>query len=76
MLPVLFLGNRGVLSKAWLPYAEVWLFRFLVTIVLSCSQLDLARAILLASKNGAHIINISGGQLTPSASPNLFCPSD
>ena len=31
-----------------------------------CSQLDLARAILLAANNGAHIINISGGQLTPS----------
>ena len=31
-----------------------------------CSQLDLARAILLAVNQGAHIINISGGQLTPS----------
>ncbi|MEM9483310.1 MAG: PatA/PatG family cyanobactin maturation protease [Cyanobacteria bacterium P01_F01_bin.116] len=31
-----------------------------------CSQLDLARAILLATNQGAHIINISGGQLTPS----------
>jgi cyanobactin maturation PatA/PatG family protease len=31
-----------------------------------CSQLDLARAILLAANHGAHIINISGGQLTPS----------
>ncbi|BDM83090.1 S8 family peptidase [Acaryochloris marina] len=31
-----------------------------------CSQLDLARAILLAANQGAHIINISGGQLTPS----------
>jgi len=29
-----------------------------------CSQLDLARAILQAVENGAHIINISGGQLT------------
>ncbi|WP_293380993.1 PatA/PatG family cyanobactin maturation protease [Phenylobacterium sp.] len=36
---------------------------------LSCSQLDLARAILLAVENGAHIINISGGQLTPSSEP-------
>jgi cyanobactin maturation PatA/PatG family protease len=33
---------------------------------LTCSQLDLARAILLAVEHGAHIINISGGQLTPS----------
>jgi cyanobactin maturation PatA/PatG family protease len=33
---------------------------------LGCSQLDLARAISLALENGAHIINISGGQLTPS----------
>ncbi|NES20511.1 MAG: PatA/PatG family cyanobactin maturation protease [Symploca sp. SIO3E6] len=31
-----------------------------------CSQLDLARAILLAANHGAHVINISGGQLTPS----------
>src|SRR5262249_17216449 len=31
-----------------------------------CSQLDLARAILLASQNGAHVINISGGQFAPS----------
>jgi hypothetical protein len=31
---------------------------------LTCSQLDLARAILLAIEHGAHIINISGGQLT------------
>jgi hypothetical protein len=29
---------------------------------LACSQLDLARAILSAVDNGAHIINISGGQ--------------
>ncbi|MCW5693871.1 MAG: PatA/PatG family cyanobactin maturation protease [Pseudolabrys sp.] len=29
-----------------------------------CSQLDLARAILQAVESGAHIINISGGQLT------------
>jgi cyanobactin maturation PatA/PatG family protease len=33
---------------------------------LGCSQLDLARAILLAVENGAHVINVSGGQLTPS----------
>jgi cyanobactin maturation PatA/PatG family protease len=36
---------------------------------LACSQLDLARAILLAIENGAHVINISGGQLTPSGKP-------
>lgn len=30
----------------------------------SASQLDLARAIELAVENGAHVINISGGQLT------------
>lgn len=36
---------------------------------LACSQLDLARAILSAVDSGAHIINISGGQLTPSGSP-------
>lgn len=33
---------------------------------LHCSQLDLARAILLAVENGAHFINVSGGQLSPS----------
>lgn len=31
-----------------------------------CSQIDLARAILQAVQHGANIINISGGQLTPS----------
>ena len=36
---------------------------------LACSQLDLARAILMAVENGAHVINISGGQLTPSGEP-------
>jgi cyanobactin maturation PatA/PatG family protease len=33
---------------------------------LACSQLDLARALLAAIENGAHIINVSGGQLSPS----------
>lgn len=37
---------------------------------LRCSQLDLARAILLAVENGAHIINISGGQLAESREPH------
>jgi hypothetical protein len=32
----------------------------------SCSQLDLARAILQAIQSGAHLINISGGQFSPS----------
>jgi cyanobactin maturation PatA/PatG family protease len=36
---------------------------------LGCSQLDLARAILLAVENGADIINVSGRQLTPSTEP-------
>ena len=31
-----------------------------------CSQLDLARAITQAVQGGAHIINISGGELSPS----------
>lgn len=30
-----------------------------------CSQIDLARAIELAITHGAHVINVSGGQLTP-----------
>jgi len=33
-----------------------------------CSQLDLARAITQAIEAGAHIINISGGELSPSGS--------
>jgi len=37
--------------------------------VVSCSQLDLARAMLLAVDNGAHVINISGGQLSQSTEP-------
>ncbi|HEY8335944.1 MAG TPA: PatA/PatG family cyanobactin maturation protease [Tardiphaga sp.] len=36
---------------------------------LACSQLDLARAILLAVENGAHIINISAGQLAHGGEP-------
>ena len=36
---------------------------------IACSQLDLARAISLAVDRGAHVINISGGQLTKSAQP-------
>ncbi|MDQ6436123.1 PatA/PatG family cyanobactin maturation protease [Mesorhizobium sp. LHD-90] len=36
----------------------------------ACSQLDLARAILLALEHGAHIINISGGQLSQSGEPD------
>lgn len=32
---------------------------------ISCSQTDLARAITQAVQQGAHIINISGGQITP-----------
>jgi cyanobactin maturation PatA/PatG family protease len=37
---------------------------------LRCSQLDLARSILLAIENDAHIINISGGQLAQSGEPH------
>lgn len=34
-----------------------------------CSQLDLARAMLQAVEHGAHIVNISGGQLSATGSP-------
>lgn len=34
-----------------------------------CSQLDLARAIMQAVEHGAHIINISGGQLVSTGEP-------
>jgi cyanobactin maturation PatA/PatG family protease len=40
--------------------------------VSNCSQLDLARAILVAVENGAHIINVSGGQLSQSGEPELL----
>ncbi len=33
-----------------------------------CSQLDLARAIAEAVRHGAHVINISGGEFSPTAS--------
>lgn len=38
----------------------------------SCSQLDLARAILQAVEQGAQIINISAGQLEPTGDPEPF----
>lgn len=36
------------------------------TLIAPCSQLDLARAITQAVQAGAHIINISGGEFSPS----------
>jgi len=39
---------------------------------LGASQLDLARAILVAVENGADFINVSGGQLSPSGAPEPF----
>jgi cyanobactin maturation PatA/PatG family protease len=36
---------------------------------ISCSQLDLARAIQTADQNGANIINISGGEFSASGKP-------
>jgi cyanobactin maturation PatA/PatG family protease len=38
--------------------------------LLPCSQLDLARAITQAVEHGAHVINISGGQLSGSVEPD------
>jgi cyanobactin maturation PatA/PatG family protease len=37
--------------------------------LIMCSQIDLARAILQAVECGAHVINISGGQLSASGDP-------
>ncbi len=34
--------------------------------LLPCSQIELARAILLAIEHGAHVVNISGGEPSPS----------
>lgn len=36
---------------------------------LACTQVELARAILIAVENGAHVINISGGQLAGDREP-------
>ncbi|HEY3392465.1 MAG TPA: PatA/PatG family cyanobactin maturation protease [Lacipirellulaceae bacterium] len=41
-------------------------------ILAPCSQLDLARAIMQAIQGGAHIINISGGELSPSGTAHPF----
>jgi hypothetical protein len=38
----------------------------------ACSQMELARAILLAMEHGAHIINISGGQLAVEDNADAF----
>jgi hypothetical protein len=37
---------------------------------IGCSQFDLARAILQAAENRAHIINVSAGQYSPSGEPH------
>ncbi len=37
-----------------------------------CSQLELAQAITQAVEQGAHVINISGGELVPSGEPHPF----
>ncbi len=37
--------------------------------LIMCSQIDLARAILQAVEHGAHVINISGGQLSATGDP-------
>lgn len=37
-----------------------------------CSQLDLARAINIALQEGANIINISGGEFSPTGTANTF----
>lgn len=39
--------------------------------ILTCSQLDLASALLKAVEWGAHVVNISGGELTPSGAPHV-----
>jgi len=38
--------------------------------LIGCSQLDLARAIVQATENHAHIINVSAGQYSPSGEPH------
>jgi cyanobactin maturation PatA/PatG family protease len=49
-------GCRGLIVPVYSPLHGA---------LLACSQLDLARAINQAVVNGAHIINISGGELAP-----------
>ena len=40
--------------------------------IMPCSQLDLARAITQAVQQGAHIINISGGEISPAGTAHPF----
>ncbi len=53
-------GCRGIIIPA---------FRNRDNGIISCSQIDLARAIQAASQNGANIINISGGEFSASGKP-------
>jgi cyanobactin maturation PatA/PatG family protease len=54
-------GCRGLILPIYTPGQNA---------LLACSQLDLARAINQAVVEGAHIINISGGELTPTGDPD------
>nr|MBA3446193.1 S8 family serine peptidase [Pseudaminobacter sp.] len=55
-------GCRGLLAPIFSDRGET----------LTCSQLDLARAILLAVDNGAHIMNISGGEISEAEEADNF----
>lgn len=65
----LIFGQQGSSMEGLAPLCRGLIVPIFGEESLSCSQLDLARAILLAVENGAHVINISGGQLAQSSQP-------
>lgn len=48
------------------------IFRHRENVPTACSQLDLARAIKIADQNGAHVINISGGEFSASGKSEVI----
>jgi hypothetical protein len=62
-------GQRGSCIEGIAPRCRGLIIPIFGDSRLSCSQLDLARAIMLAVAQGAHIVNISGGQLAQSGEP-------
>lgn len=66
----LIFGQPGSSVEGIAPFCRGLIVPIFGDDTLKSSQLDLARAILLAVDNGAHVINISGGQLVPSQEPH------
>jgi cyanobactin maturation PatA/PatG family protease len=66
----LIFGQPGSLVEGLAPRCRGLIVPVFGDDSLRCSQLELARAILLAIENGAHVINISGGELATSGEPH------